>query len=92
MLNISIIEDDEIVNQDDWCRPLQISYQPDGYRENSCYGGCPENNLKWARVHETIGKCWFDRSVSFLNDNVLYRKYEFVRGEIPLTHRWIKEE
>ncbi len=91
MYNLIYLEGDDIVNENDWCRPMHIVYQAGGYSENSEYSGWPLNNLKWARVNETVGKCWFNRSV-YDFQKILARNYEFIRGEIPEKNKWKKEK
>jgi hypothetical protein len=85
--NIFLLEDDDVPLETDWMRPLWLSYQPDGFSENSECGGGPLNNFKWARVSETIGECWYGRTVYNLQ-KILAKRYEFVRGEVPDEHQW----
>jgi hypothetical protein len=51
----------------------------------SQYSGKPENNLKWVKVHEVFGDMWFGRTVNDIN-HALLRRYEFVRGSVPVEH------
>jgi hypothetical protein len=88
MRTISILEDDDVIDPDDWCRPLQIvsmnGGHSDGYSFKSCYSGTPENNTKWVKVKHVIGSCWFGKKVKTINKGL---KYEFVSGDIPKSHR-----
>ncbi len=45
----------------------------------------PENNVKWTKVKDVIGKVWFGKTVSDFCENVL--PTEFIRGEIPNQHQ-----
>lgn len=69
---------------------LPVTYQSEGFSENSEYSDGPLNNFKWARVSETIGECWYGRSVYNLQ-KILARRYEFVRGEVPEEHQWNRQ-
>lgn len=89
MINVQILEADDIVDPEDWCRPLSLMTMNGGYSDyysfESCYTGAPENNVKWVKVKYILGiACMGDKTVKEL-DNTLgkYVKYEFLRGDIP---------
>ena len=89
MITIQILEDNDIVNADDWCRPLEIESMSGGMSDHfsfrSVYSGTPCNNAKWVRVRDVFGKCWFGSKVG-----EFWKKgfeYEFIRGKIPEEHQ-----
>ena len=92
MKTIQILEDDDIVVPSDWCRPLQIISMSGGHSDyysfESCYTGLPENNVKWCRVEQIFGSCWFGKPVKEINISGLL--YEFARGDIPWKHQYGK--
>ena len=49
------------------------------------YFGCDENNVKWTKVKDVIGKVWFGKTVSEFCKNVVLT--EFIRGDIPKQHQ-----
>lgn len=87
MRTVSILEDSDTVEPTDWCRPLQlIQGFSDGISFRSCYTGTPENNVKWVRAGHVLGPVWFGKTVHDLTV-CLGERYEFVRGDIPVTHQ-----
>ena len=60
MINLQLLEAGDIVEPEDWCRPLSIVSMSGGHSdEYSCksqYTGAPENNVKWVRVKYILGK------------------------------------
>ena len=52
---------------------------------SSEYSGKPINNLKWAKCKEVLGVFWQGKTVEEFNSGHSV-KYEFVRGEISLSH------
>lgn len=88
MISIKILEPDDIVEPTDWCRPLHLETmsggQSDYYSFESDYSGTAQNNVKWVRIRDVFGPCWFGKSVKELNK---YTQHEIVRGEIPQKHR-----
>lgn len=88
MITVQILEPDDLIDGNDWCRPLQIISMGGGasdyYSFKSCYSGTPENNAEWVQVKHVIGSCWFGRPVRAFNDGL---NYEFVRGDVPRKHR-----
>jgi hypothetical protein len=89
MRPVLLLEKDDIVDGDDWCRPLSIvsmsGGHSDSYSFKCMYTGQPENNTKWVKVRYIFGACWNGMSVSKYNSNG--RKFEFMRGDIPVAHR-----
>lgn len=87
MIKIFILEPNDLIYPEDWCRPLYISSgYGDSISTKSCYSGTPENNLKWVLVKHVLGPCWFFRPISeyFRNNEV---SMEFARGDIPKEHQ-----
>jgi len=90
MVTLELLEDNDIIQETDWCRPLQIlpmSSQGDYYSFKSRYTGKPENNVEWCKVKHIIGKCWFGRTIFEFHLGMHGYRYEFVRGNIPKTHQ-----
>jgi len=91
MITVGILEKDDTIAADDWCRPLSIVSMSggasDSYSFKSCYSGTPENNVKWVRVKHVLGPHWFGRLVSecCLGDRDV--SYEFLRGTPPKEHQ-----
>jgi hypothetical protein len=87
MKTVQILELDDCVKPNDWCRPLRLESMSgglsDSYSFKSMYTGKPENNVKWLRVKEIFGPCWFGKQSKEL---MKYLPYEFVRGEPPTAH------
>jgi hypothetical protein len=87
MRTVKLLELDDCVKPTDWCRPLSLqtmSGYSDYYSFESAYSGLPENNVKWIRVEDIFGPCWFNKPAKELQT---HQKYEFVRGDIPIAHR-----
>lgn len=88
MISVNILEANDAVEPEDWCRPLSIVSMSGGHSDyysfQSQYTGAPENNVKWVKVKYILGKPWHGKTVKEI-DNGLgeYVKYEFVRGDIP---------
>lgn len=88
MITIQILEETDTIESTDWCRPLQLmtmSAWSDGYSFKSMYSGRPENNVKWVRAKDVFGSGWFGCTIKELDATGI--KYEFVRGNIPLSHQ-----
>jgi hypothetical protein len=88
MINIQLLEADDIVEPEDWCRPLSITSMSGGYSDyysfQSQYTGAPENNVKWVKVKYILGKPWHGSTVKAIDSGLgKYVKYEFIRGDIP---------
>jgi len=91
MIKIEILEDADVIRHDDWCRPLQLVSMSGGHGEGysfRCqYSGSPENNVKWIKVNQVLGKVWFGKTVQEYHKAVSeYHTFEFVRGNIPDSH------
>ena len=88
MITVQILEADDCVDPEDWCRPLSIVSMSGGHSDyysfQSQYTGAPENNVKWVKVKYILGKPWHGQTVKAI-DRALgqYVKYEYVRGDIP---------
>jgi hypothetical protein len=93
MITVKILEDDDIIYAEDWCRPLQIVSMSGGHSDHysfkSCYTGAPENNAKWVKVKDAVGDCWFGKTVKKYHKamNKFGLQWEFMRGDIPKSHR-----
>ena len=88
MITVQILEANDAIHPDDWCRPLQIISMNGGYSDyysfESCYTGAPENNVKWVKVKYILGKGWHGKTVKELDAGLgKFVKYEFVRGNVP---------
>ena len=90
MIGVQILEEDDLIHPDDWCRPLTITSMSggmsDSYSFKNAYSGLPENNVKWVQVKHVLGSCWHGRPVSEFCKSLGYR-HEFVRGDVPVKHR-----
>lgn len=89
MIQISILEDDDIILACDYCRPLSISYDGDCVFTKATYSGTPINNMKWVEVRYVLGPCWYGKPVNKYNihpNNPFNTKYEFARGFLPKEH------
>jgi len=88
MFSVSVIEPSDLVLPMDWCRPLSLvsmsGGMSDSYSFESMYTGGPENNVKWVRIKDVFGECWFGKPLSDLNTHI---SYEVVRGSMPESHR-----
>lgn len=93
MITVSILEKEDIVQPNDWCRPLQIVSMSGGHSDfysfECQYTRKPENNVKWVRADQILGDIWFKNptSVGKLNSE-LNIKYEFIRGDVPKSHQY----
>lgn len=93
MKTVQILELDDIIEPEDWCRPLQIVSMNGGHSDyysfESCYTGAPENNVEWVKVKYILGKGWHGKPVREYTNAMSkfgYR-YEFVRGDVPQSHK-----
>lgn len=88
MYQIIFLDENDIINPTDYCRPLELSYsfaQSDSIITHSTYSGSPINNLKWVLVSQVLGKVWYGKKYKeYTKGNSI--KYEFVRGNIPTEH------
>lgn len=89
MVTVQFLGDADAIDGEDWCRPLELEAMSggmsDGYSFKSAYSGLPENNVKWVKAKQILGKCWMGSTVSELKREGL--DYEFVRGSVPVGHR-----
>lgn len=88
MINLQLLEADDIVEPEDWCRPLSLTTMNGGYSDyysfKSQYSGAPENNVKWVKVKYVLGHGWHGQTVAQIDKGLgKFVKYEFVRGDIP---------
>ena len=92
MRTIQLLEADDCVEPEDWCRPLSLTTMSGGYSDyysfESCYTGAPENNVKWVKVKYILGHGWHGKTVKEIDIGLgFYTKYEFIRGDIPPRSR-----
>ena len=88
MINIQLLEQDDIVEPENWCRPLSITSMSGGHSDyysfQSQYTGAPENNVKWVKVKYILGRGWHGKTVAEIDAKLgKFVKYEYVRGNIP---------
>lgn len=88
MITLQLLEKDDIVEPEDWCRPLSLTSMSGGHSDyysfQSQYTGAPENNVKWVKVKYVLGKPWHGKTVADIDFGLgQLIKYEFVRGDIP---------
>lgn len=94
MITVQILEADDCVDPEDWCRPLSIVSMSGGHSDyysfQSQYTGAPENNVKWVKVKYILGKPWHGKTVKEIDKHLgQYIKYEYVRGDIPCRSKLI---
>lgn len=93
MIALQLLEANDCVHPEDWCRPLSLTTMSGGYSDyysfESCYTGAPENNVKWVKVKYILGiASRGDKTVKELDQALgKFVKYEFVRGDIPQRSR-----
>lgn len=91
MIQVQILDDDDIVEPTDWCRPLCLTTMSgglsDSYSFKSCYSGSPENNVEWVQVQDVFGPCWRGRTVREFKMSEYSIPREFIRGNVPRSHR-----
>jgi len=88
MITVQILEADDCVEPEDWCRPLSIVSMSGGHSDyysfKSQWSGAPENNVKWVKVKYILGKPWHGKTVKEIDRGLgVFVKYEFIRGSIP---------
>ena len=90
MKTVQILEPDDAVEPNDWCRPLILRSMSGGHSDSyafkNAYSGMPENNVKWVMVKDVLGPIWFGQLSRIINYELKLR-YEFMRGEIAGTHK-----
>lgn len=93
MITIHMLEPTDILEPNDWCRPLQIVSMSGGHSDyysfQSAYSGTPENNAKWVRAKCVIGHGWMGKPVGDYLKGMkdLGLSWEFVRGPVPARHQ-----
>lgn len=81
MKTIQILDPEDAVQKQDFCRPLHIDA-----RGNSCDSdGYPTNFVKWAPVSVMIPEYFHYLSVGSLREEGY--NFEFARGDIPAQHK-----
>lgn len=88
MITVQLLEKDDVVEPEDWCRPLAITSMSGGHSDyysfQSAYSGAPENNLKWVKVKYILGRGWHGKTVAEIDKGLgEWMKYEFIRGDVP---------
>jgi len=92
MITLQILEDNDIIQQSDWCRPMTIqTINPwsDTYVFTNTYSGQPENNVRWLTAKQCC-PAWIGKTVKEFNDGMekFGNWYEFMRGPIPNKHQY----
>lgn len=94
MIQIHLLEDFDIIKPDDLCRQLELDYdgQSDHLIFTSPYSGTKINRLGWLRA-KNVCPYWIGKTVGDFNSKLTSKSnhhkhspYEFVRGNIPLSH------
>lgn len=88
MITLQLLELDDIVEPEDWCRPLSIISMSGGHSDyysfQSAYTGAPENNVRWVKVKYILGHGWHGQTVKEIDKGLgKWIKYEYVRGDVP---------
>ena len=103
MIEVSILEDTDVIKENDFARQLSLVYdgQSDYLATNATYGGSPMNRLGWMPA-KFVCPAWVGKTVGEFRKTMLGRdrhtvemsNYEFVRGKVPTSHyeRLTKEE
>jgi hypothetical protein len=90
MITLQLLEPIDLLQPNDWCRPLVICSMSGGtsdhYSFRNAYSGAPENNAKWVRAHEIFGPCWMGQPIGAMKSQDM-TPYEFVRGDMPKAHQ-----
>ena len=92
MITVQLLEADDFVAPEDWCRPLSITSMSGGHSDyysfKSEYTGAPENNVKWVKVKYILGEIWHGKTVKQIDAGLgRFVKYEYVRGDIPVRSK-----
>lgn len=89
MITIQILERNDAVRADDWCRPLELATMSGGMSDSMSfdnpYSGRPQNNVKWVRSDAVFGTLWIGHTVKDICEKLF--PYEFARGCLPPSHR-----
>lgn len=94
MISIQLLEDTDIIQATDWCRPMTIqtiSPWSDTITFTNTYSGNPENNVRWLTAQQCC-PFWIGKKVKDYNDGIekMGTWYEFIRGPIPTKHQYGK--
>jgi len=92
---VYMLEDDDVIEKGDWCRPLDACGE---VNTTSCYSGSPMNNTRWVKVQKIFGEWIIGMTVSeYMNrvsantgNRIEPDRYEFVRGILPKKHIYKK--
>lgn len=94
MITIQLLENNDIIQATDWCRPMVI--QPinpwsDTISFSNTYSGNPENNVRWLTAQQCC-PYWIGKKVSEFNTGMKRTGswYEFIRGDLPSKHQYGK--
>lgn len=98
MISIQLLEENDHINANDWCRPLALmstgNGYGDGYSFSSPFTKTPLNNLKWVRVKHVLGPYWYGKTVKQFNGDGystawahVETRMEFMRGNFPSEHQ-----
>lgn len=94
MIDIQMLENDDTIKASDFCRQLAIDYvgQSDSFSTTSPFGGSRINRIRWMKASE-VCPFWIGKTVGSFNraltngQHYSHSPYEFVRGNIPLSHQ-----
>jgi hypothetical protein len=94
MITIQLLEDNDIIQATDWCRPMviqTISNWSDTISFTNTYSGDPENNVKWLTAEQCC-PAWVGKRLKDFNDGMerLGVWHEFIRGNLPVKHQYGK--
>ena len=92
MITLQLLEANDTVEPEDWCRPLSLMSMNGGHSDyysfESTYTGAPENNVEWVKVKYILGKGSHGKTVKEIDAALgKFIKYEYVRGDIPARSR-----
>jgi len=86
MIRVQLLEPQDRISPEDWCRPLCIMSMSGGMSDSisfkSVYSGTPQNNAKWVQVKHVLGAGWFGKPCEEYGNNM-----EFLRGTPPQSHQ-----
>jgi len=89
MISIQLLGQGDTILPTDWCRPLDYLYTEFGELHlTNAYSGKPINHLRWLRVSDVLGDCWFGKTVGQYHSFPGAGFLEFVRGHIPPSHQF----
>lgn len=89
MKTVQLLESDDVIDAEDWCRPLVIEYNYCCEVPTECRWlnetVTPVNNMKWVKVKYILSDNWYNKTVAEVNE--LRICYEFARGEVPIENQ-----